>query len=223
MSKLILIRHGQASFGQPNYDQLSALGTKQAHWLGNYLKAADIQPECIITGSLNRHKQTAAAICEGMRIDCAVEEHTGWNEFDFKTLVYALLQKHPELTPTEKQPKVFFSLLKKAMLAWSNGELIAPLPESWEGFENRVNKAMLFSKSLHSQKNILVVSSGGAISMALKQILKLENSTMIDLNLQTRNTSMSEIFFKQDQGHLCSFNATPHLETIERREFITYA
>ena len=223
MSKLILIRHGQASFGQQNYDQLSELGTRQAHWLGRYLKEVGIQPERIITGSLNRHKQTAEAICEVLKVDCITEEHSGWDEFDFQTLVYALLQKHPELTPTDKQAKVFFSLLKKAMLAWSNCELTSPLLESWEQFENRVNEAMLFSKSPSNQKNVLVVSSGGSISMALKHVLKLENSTMIDLNLQTRNTSMSEIFFKQNHGHLCSFNATPHLETLERREFITYA
>jgi broad specificity phosphatase PhoE len=38
---LYLIRHGQASFGQKNYDRLSPVGIQQAQILGEYL--ADIQ------------------------------------------------------------------------------------------------------------------------------------------------------------------------------------
>ncbi len=222
MSKIFLIRHGQASFGKQNYDQLSELGSKQAYWLGQHLKDIGIQPSRIITGSLNRHKQTAASLCEGMKLNCDIEEHIGWNEFDFHAIVYALLRKHPEFTPKTNQPKAFFSLLRKAMTAWSDNTLTGSLPESWSDFENRVYEAMLFSKNKEA-KNILVISSGGAISMALKQLLNIENSTMIDLNLQTRNTSLSEIYFNENQSHLCSFNAVPHLETAERRTHITYA
>ena len=80
---------------------------------------------------------------------------------------------------------------------------------------------MEFSKT--TDGDILVVSSGGPISMALKHLLKLDNSTMIDLNLQTRNTSISEIYFNQALDQLCSFNNTPHLDTKERRGSITYA
>jgi len=223
MSKLLLIRHGQASFGQKNYDQLSDLGFKQASWLGSYLKDAGIQPKRIITGSLNRHKQTAVSICQGLNIDCEIEEHLGWNEFDFQAIVYAFLQLHPELTPPSKNPKAFFSLLKKSMTEWSKNELSSSLPETWSDFERRVNEAMLFSKIKTTEDPILVISSGGAISMALKHILRLDNAAMIDLNLQTRNTSVSEIYFNQSHDQLCSFNTTPHLDTTDRRNSITYA
>ena len=223
MSKLLLIRHGQASFGQKNYDQLSELGTKQAQWLGEYLKDANIQPDRIITGSLMRHKQTAASICQGLNFNGEIDEHTGWNEFDFQTIVLAYLQKHPELTPTTKQPKAYFSLLKRAMTSWSKSELSDSQTESWTDFEHRVNAAMAYSKSKTTSAPTLVISSGGAISMALKYILKLDATTMIDLNLQTRNTSISEIYFNQSNDQLCSFNATPHLESKDRRDSITYA
>ncbi len=36
MALLFLVRHGQASFGQAHYDQLSDQGRQQARWLGEY-------------------------------------------------------------------------------------------------------------------------------------------------------------------------------------------
>ena len=36
MPEFFLVRHGQASFGADNYDKLSALGHRQARWLGGY-------------------------------------------------------------------------------------------------------------------------------------------------------------------------------------------
>jgi len=223
MSKLLLIRHGQASFGEKNYDQLSSLGVKQALWLGHYLNECNIQPSRVITGSLARHKQTAASLCQGLGLNYEIEEHLGWNEFDFKAVVYAFLQLHPELTPPTQHPKAFFSLLKKAMTGWSKNELSSSLPETWSDFEHRVNEAMIFSKRKITDGPILVISSGGAISMALKKVLRLDNTAMIDLNLQTRNTSVSEIYFNHAHDQLCSFNTIPHLDTKDKRSSITYA
>ena len=223
MSKIILIRHGQASFGKKDYDQLSELGIKQATWLGAYLKECEIKPTRLITGSLTRHKQTADHICTRLNIQSSREEHIGWNEFDFQAIVYAYLKLHPESAPKSNQPKAFFNLLKKSMTAWSRNELKNTLPESWIEFESRVKKAMLYSKSENDNGPVIVVSSGGAISMALKHILRLDNDAMIDLNLQTRNTGISEIYFSTSHEQVCFFNATPHLETKERRASITYA
>ena len=223
MSKISLIRHGQASFGQKNYDQLSEVGMKQSQWLGEHFNSAGIKPGRIITGSLKRHKQTAAGICQGLNFTGNIEEHLGWNEFDFQKIVYAFLALYPELTPKTSQPKAYFSLLKKAMLSWSKNELNASLPETWSDFQLRVSQAMQYSKTEHSASPTLVVSSGGAIAMALKEILRLDNIAMIDLNLQTKNTSISEVNINHSHDQLCSFNTIPHLETDGRNASITYA
>ena len=39
LAELTLVRHGQASFGAANYDQLSDLGMQQSRWLGEYFAA----------------------------------------------------------------------------------------------------------------------------------------------------------------------------------------
>ena len=43
MSKLFFFRHGQASAGSENYDQLSEKGKEQARLLGGYLCQGDIK------------------------------------------------------------------------------------------------------------------------------------------------------------------------------------
>lgn len=40
MGTLYLVRHGQASFGADDYDQLSPLGQRQSVRLGEYLRGA---------------------------------------------------------------------------------------------------------------------------------------------------------------------------------------
>ena len=58
MGQLYLVRHGQASLGADDYDQLSALGAKQSQRLGEHWRAQGLQFDAVITGTLKRHAQT---------------------------------------------------------------------------------------------------------------------------------------------------------------------
>ena len=60
-----MIRHGQASFGEKNYDNLSKKGIKQSIALGKKLLKNSISFDQTIIGPLNRHKQTFNGINEG--------------------------------------------------------------------------------------------------------------------------------------------------------------
>ena len=68
MSEIYFVRHGQASFGTGNYDQLSELGHEQAWLLGEYFREREIRFDHIITGDMVRHRETAEGICVGMEI-----------------------------------------------------------------------------------------------------------------------------------------------------------
>jgi len=61
MSKILFIRHGQASFMKSDYDQLSELGQQQAHQLGLFFKKQRIQIHQAYSGTLLRQQQTAQA------------------------------------------------------------------------------------------------------------------------------------------------------------------
>ena len=66
MGHLYLVRHGQASLGAADYDQLSALGAQQSQRLGEHWRAQGITFDAVITGTMKRHAQTLAGIQQGM-------------------------------------------------------------------------------------------------------------------------------------------------------------
>ncbi|TNC82959.1 MAG: histidine phosphatase [Oleiphilus sp.] len=223
MSNLLLVRHGQASFGHQNYDQLSELGRRQSRWLGEYLRDTELAPELILRGDLERHKQTAEMLQEGLGQSVETIELPLWNEFDFKAIAYAYLAEHPDKAPQSNDTRTFFALLKQALLSWSDGTLKHETPESWQAFDHRISKALDETCQHTDLSRVLVVSSGGAISMAIGKILQLSASSVIDLNLQTRNTGLSEVFFNTRHRYLTSFNHLPHMNRADRLASVTSA
>jgi len=230
MSELFLVRHAQASFGSENYDHLSELGFQQARWLGEWFQHRGIYPDRIVTGTLLRQKQTAECISENLPKPCPSEEDAGFDEFDFHALTALYCRLTDQTLPgPEAGPRPFFQLLRKAMLAWSRGELHAtanskfkPPLESWQEFNTRVAESMSRLQAAQKNQKIVVVSSGGAIAMALSQILQCSVETLVDLNLQAKNSGFSHLFFNQRTMLLNSFNNAPHIETAERHHALTY-
>lgn len=230
MPEVYLVRHGQASLGAANYDQLSPLGFEQSRLLGEYFAERDIHFDRVITGAMARHKQTADTLLSAMNHSGAVPEvGQGWNEFDFEGLAKAFLAQHPDQAPAPDAPKkAFFGVLKSSLQAWAKGELPEhALSETWQAFDQRVHQALAnvatpFSSLNDKNKKVLVVSSGGAIAMALKQILNAPAETMIALNLQTANTAVSRCFFGAQGFNLHSFNHLPHLHESHKADQITF-
>jgi len=109
------------------------------------------------------------------------------------------------------------------MLAWSQNKLPNLQGESWADFESRVIQAFSSLKSDSANETVWLVSSGGVIAMLLKHVLSVSNEKMIDLNLQIRNSSMTDIFCNKEQISLSAFNQIPHLEYEGRLNAVTYA
>ena len=61
MPTVLLVRHGQASFGAADYDVLSATGQKQSELVGEALSRAGVAPDRILAGTLRRQQDTAVA------------------------------------------------------------------------------------------------------------------------------------------------------------------
>ena len=59
MSELILVRHGQASFGQKSYDKLSDMGIEQVRILARHWQTVGEEFDHIYAGSLVRQQETA--------------------------------------------------------------------------------------------------------------------------------------------------------------------
>ncbi len=70
MTTIYLVRHGQASFGKSNYDELSENGEAQATLLGQYFKKILKEQPYIVAGTMQRHEQTAQLALKRMFSRC---------------------------------------------------------------------------------------------------------------------------------------------------------
>lgn len=223
MAEFYTVRHGQASFGAADYDKLSELGWRQARWLGEHWRAVGMAFDRILCGDLLRHRETARGICEGMELDSAqVQLVPQLNEFDFHSVLQRYGERDPQSVPPQGASRSdYYRFLKKAMLAWAEGE-ISPA-ESWRAFEQRIEEALGLIGDSPRGSRTLVVSSGGAIAMMVRQVLGGHAEAVTRLNMQIKNTAVSRFFAGSDSISLHSFNHVPHLESEGRQQFITYS
>jgi broad specificity phosphatase PhoE len=223
MAELYLVRHGQASFGADNYDDLSPSGRTQSSWLGEYFAQANLRFDRVVIGTMQRHRQTADAILAAMggpQIELA--QDAGLNEYDFEALFAAVGDEGlpPGLSATSSK-KDFYKGLRQVLQLWADDRLPGAVPETWQQFQTRVQRARSDIQRAGGRR-VLVVSSGGPIAVTAQQVLQTPAATAIALNLQIRNSSVCQCVFNDDAMSLVSFNSVPHLEHAERREFVTY-
>jgi broad specificity phosphatase PhoE len=224
MAELFLVRHGQASFGAENYDQLSELGEQQAFWLGEYWARQDMVFDRVISGTLRRHEQTLDAILRGMGVAQAeVERMDTLNEYDFHALFAAAGEAFPELLQLAGSGGMrnHSRALRELLRLWSEDRIGGALPETWGQFQARVAAARAAIQR-GSARRVLVVSSGGPISVFMQQVLAAPAASAIDLNLQIRNSSFSQYFFGAEAFHLATFNSIPHLDDPARSSYRTF-
>lgn len=206
MAELVVIRHGQASFGAENYDVLSDLGHRQAAAVGRYLQALGWSPDRLVTGTLARQKDTLRA----MGFDAKPETHPGFNEYDFHDLLHARFNGVvPDLVQSER--KAHFRTLRETVLDWQQDGFDGAT-ESWADFETRVRDARDFATDTQARK-VLVVSSGGVIGQLVASTLNAPAVMMMDLNLQVKNSAITRFVFSKGRIMLTEFNATPHFDT----------
>lgn len=223
MAELYLVRHGQASLGTDNYDQLSDTGEQQSVWLGEYFARNGMRFDRLMTGTLRRHAQTLDAIrraMPGMPVEC--ETWPGLDEYDFHALFRALPDEHRELAESPKRnPRDFFKALRQVLHLWAEGALDERAPETWGAFQQRVADVRAAIQQGGAQR-VLAVTSGGVIGALTQQVLQAPATTAIALNMQIRNSSVTHCFFNRDAFQLSSFNAVSHLDDPQRHAFQTY-
>ncbi len=226
MGTLYLVRHGQASFGEDDYDRLSPLGHRQARRLGEYLQARfareGVQIETVLMGSLTRHRETWEGLAQGSGWSHAPLVWPGLNEYDSEALIRAI---HPEPLAKPDTPELYrhhFRLLRDALKAWMDGRTRPQGMPTYAEFVGGVEAALDHVRQQCSG-HALIVSSGGPISTAVGRVLGTPPETTIELNLRIRNTALTEFAFTPKRHMLVSYNTLPHLDSAEHQEWVTYA
>ena len=240
MGDLYLVRHAQAAFGTEDYDRLTALGHRQARWLGEYFRERDIRFDRVLSGTLRRHRETVEGVAEaGVAQAGAALQGAGLDErldeYDPERLVQAHLaalrdeRGEPEPLPAadpDGSRKAHFRLLRAALTDWTLGKLDPSAHRSFKEFQEGAYQAFLQAyrpAAAASVERVLVVSSGGPISSIVAHHLGMPAASFVALNLQVRNSGFCEIRFNDRGAFLVSFNNVPHLDTAERRRYITFS
>lgn len=223
MGTLYLVRHGQASFGADDYDQLSDLGRRQSVRLGEYFAERQIHFDGLIAGTLRRHKQTMEGILQGMQ---RAGEHLSWdglNEYDSAAVIATVHPQPLERPTTPEMYRHHFRLLRDGLAQWMAGTSSPTGMPTYEQFVAGVAGALDHVRANHYGQNVLVVTSGGPISTAVGYVLRTPPETTIELNLRIRNTSITEFAFTPKRHMLVSYNGIPHLDAPQYKDWVTYA
>ncbi len=227
MGMLYLVRHGQASFGQADYDRLSPLGHQQAQRLGQYLRArwagSERVPQAVLMGTLRRHRETWEGIAQGAGWDHTPQILPALDEYDSHALIEAL-GVPPDLPPlgSPEGYRAHFRLLRQAIQAWMDARTAPRGMPSYADFVAGLD-AVLQQVSASGHPSVLLVSSGGPISTLVGRVLQTPPASTIEMNLRIRNTAVSELEFNARRHALISYNHLPHLDDPTLADWITYA
>jgi broad specificity phosphatase PhoE len=201
MGQVLVVRHGQASFGAEDYDVLSAHGEEQARRLGSAL--ASLAPDLVVHGSLKRQRDTARILAAAAGWSATLTEDGRWNELD-QFAQFATIEQMPD----ESDAAAFQRWYESAMGRWSSGDHDGDYTESYAAFHERSVAAL---EAVASGGTVVAVSSGGPISALVTRLLDGGPATYARLLPTTVNTGVTRIVSGRRGLTLVSYNEHAHL------------
>ena len=231
MALLTFVRHGQASFLQPDYDKLSALGERQARLLAEYWIARGVRFDRVFHGPARRQTHTGEIVRQTYQ-DAGMEwpEPVSLPELDeyagieaMRAFLPGLIEKHEDVRLLEQEfrtagdravaARAFEKMFQRVTRMWVAGELDSPEVESWQAFCERVGQGI--AKIREAGGSAAVFSSGGAMAATVRIALDLSPVRTLELSWAPRNASYSEFLYSGERFSLATFNCCPHLESPE--------
>jgi len=228
---LFLIRHGQASYGEVDYDRLSARGMEQARALGRSL-ARGRPLDRVYAGPLRRQQETIAVATEaaaavGVTLP-AVEtlpELAEYPAFEMlQHLVPKLVAEDPKFAQltSAPTPRLLDQAFHAVLGRWSRDEWVVDGVERVGEFVGRVRTGL--DRVLRAQASgarVAAITSAGPIGVAVGLTFGIPDERMVRTSIVIRNASITELVFRSqsfdwqpDQLSLVAFNVTGHLEGL---------
>lgn len=230
MAAISLIRHGQASFGKADYDQLSEQGIKQAKLLGTYWRSF-FNLDRLYLGDLLRHSQTAEHFLGGYQTtETPTIIHSGFNELDHVDLLTCYNQQwqnFAEMTADINQFSNADSILEREFTAalnrWVFAEYDQQYKESWPKFKSRciaaLDQVIKQVRSINKRQNLLepvkdiiIFTSAGTISVILQHLLELSDIQTLKINKQLVNTGVTKLLCSETTISIDYINNYSHLQ-----------
>lgn len=218
MSTLVLMRHGQASFGAARYDALSELGQAQARATGQWMRDQGTHPNAVLHGPRQRQAGTASLLLNESGFDIPSHQHTALDEFAEGEEIFSAAEQLLGRSMALDQGRSRLDVLRDydaTCRAWAHGEVSIPGRNSLGAFRAQLRDWL----TAHTQAQQtagqieVVVTSAGSIAALVCEVMGLPDSSWYNLLRVIRNASLTEVLYSKGQVSLLSFNGVNHLPT----------
>lgn len=214
MPVVLLVRHGQASFGAEDYDVLSDTGREQSRVVGAELARRRLRSPVAVAGSLRRQRDTAEIALAAAGLPADVRTDPRWDEYDSLDLLKRYVRQDAQHDGTSKGVQV---LLDEALTSW-----VADPAGSWPAFSEGARAALdELVTGLDSGQDAVVFTSGGIIAAVGAALLGTGAAGVVALNRVTVNGAVTKVVVGSGGTSLLAFNDHAHFEG-ERRALVTY-
>lgn len=213
MPVVLLVRHGQASFGSDDYDVLSDVGREQSRVVGSELARRALRSPLVMCGSLLRQRDTAEIALSFANLDVSPATDARWDEYDHLDLLKRYVAEDAAHDGTSKGVQV---LLDQALAAW-----VADPSGDWSSFSGGAVDALhALVDSLSPGQDAVVFTSGGVIAAVASTLLGVGSAGVVALNRVTMNGAITKLVVGGNGISLVAFNDHSHFE--DRRDLVTY-
>lgn len=234
MATIYLIRHGQASFGAANYDQLSELGKLQAQRTGEYLARAGVTFDAVYSGDLSRQKETCELACAQLGGDIPHTVDPRFNEIrndeQVKNLAPLVASENPAIAALMERgldsSKDYQKMIDAVFNYWVRNDCSAHGIQSWADYSGLVRDAL--NNVMETQgggKTVGIFTSGGTIATMVAQVLGLTGEQTYQFYEPIFNCSISQLFYSGTRVSLSYFNDRSFLQMLGEQhgeELVSY-
>jgi broad specificity phosphatase PhoE len=207
MPVVLLVRHGQASFGSGDYDRLSDLGRRQAEETGRALQERGLRRPVVVHGSLRRQRDTAALALAAAGLDVQPQADPRWDEYDHLDLVRRYAAEHE--APAPRTSREFQLLLDAALARWvEHGD-----EGGWTAFADGVAGALReLVTGLERGRDAVVFTSAGVVAAVCAELLGTGAPAVVAFNRVAVNGAITKLAVGGSGVSLLTFNEHGHLD-----------
>ena len=216
MPIVLLVRHGQASFGGDDYDRLSDLGRAQSAHVGRELRRRGVRDPLLASGTLARQRDTLALLASAAGFGAPATADPRWNEYDHLDLLRRQAVVEGRGVPADSRGVQ--ALLDRALLAWiDRGDA-----DGWPAFADGVAGALGDTcGALQPGRDAVVVTSAGVLAAVCTRLLGAPPAAVVALNRVMVNAAITTVVVGRSGASLLTVNDHAHLIGADR-ELLTY-